>query len=180
MKRFILLLLLLMATTVYAATTSSNGYFYLPDVGDTGSSIHNAWVAVQEATDAVIGLNVDHRTSGTQTHTNLVNTGYLEVGGSTGMRASGEEGVGTFSSIGQDNNENIKIDLTQPNAIILSSDSDASGLRVSGMGFTTNAVTADPCGTYGIGAVFYNSAKNVLCFCDGTNDLEVHDNSACF
>lgn len=44
-------------------------------------------------------------------------------------------------------------------------------------------VTSDPCGDtteYPAGTLFYNGTKNVFCFCNGTNDLEIHDNSACF
>jgi len=71
MKKLIYtVMFILMCNVCNAATTSTNGYFYLPDVGDTGTAIHTAWVAVQEATDGVIkglvtavGLNTTHRTS---------------------------------------------------------------------------------------------------------------------
>lgn len=41
--------------------------------------------------------------------------------------------------------------------------------------------TADPCGTLGEGAIFYNTTANEVCFCDGTNDLRIKDaTTACF
>jgi hypothetical protein len=48
-------------------------------------------------------------------------------------------------------------------------------------GIVPDAVTSDPCGSgYPEGAIFYNDTANVLCFCDGTNDLKIVDGSACF
>lgn len=48
-------------------------------------------------------------------------------------------------------------------------------------GIVPDAVIADPCGSgYPEGTLFYNDTGNVLCFCNGTDDLKVHDNSACF
>jgi len=48
-------------------------------------------------------------------------------------------------------------------------------------GIVPDAVTADPCGSgYPEGSIFYNDTANVLCFCDGTNDLKISDGSACF
>lgn len=45
------------------------------------------------------------------------------------------------------------------------------------------AVTADPCAAtgYAVGALFYNSTSNYFCYCDGTNDVRMHDPAtACF
>ena len=167
----------------YAGTTSTNGYFYLPDVGATGSSEHTTWVNTQEATDAVIGSNYDHHTSATQTHTNLVNSGYLEVGGSTGIRASGATGVGRLGGVGNTNNEGLKLDFEKDaNHVEIASHTSASGLRVQGMGFEPSQVFADPCGTYGKGAIFWNATSGYPCFCDlSGNDVKMTDNStACF
>ena len=45
-------------------------------------------------------------------------------------------------------------------------------------------VTADPCGdttNYPESTIFYNDTSNYYCFCDGTNDVQMHDPStACF
>jgi hypothetical protein len=114
MKRLLLLLLLLTATTVYAATTSTNGYFYLPDVGDTGTSVHSAWVAVQEATDAVIKLNVDHRNDNTQAHSDyLINNGSDTMSGT--LTATGFVGIGTqLTAI---NGENISDDTIDDDSL---------------------------------------------------------------
>lgn len=52
-------------------------------------------------------------------------------------------------------------------------------------GFTTEPVTADPCGdttNFPIGAIFFNSTSNYHCFCGAANaDLKMNDNTtACF
>ena len=44
-----------------------------------------------------------------------------------------------------------------------------------------NKVTADPCGTYSEGAIFYNDTANIPCYCDQAgDDLKFSDNTACF
>lgn len=41
--------------------------------------------------------------------------------------------------------------------------------------------TADPCGTFPEGTMFYNDTSNYMCYCDGTNDVQVHSPAtACF
>jgi len=44
----------------------------------------------------------------------------------------------------------------------------------------TGTFSSDPCNAAREGAIFYNATKNVHCFCDGTNDLEINDGTACF
>jgi hypothetical protein len=42
-------------------------------------------------------------------------------------------------------------------------------------------VTADPCGTFPEGTLFYNDTSNYFCYCDGTNDVQMHSPAtACF
>ena len=193
MKRlfFISLYLLILTSVCSAATTSTNGYFYLPDVADTGSTIHDAWVAVQEATDGIIQANVTAVATSTGLRGALndeTGTGsavfatapsfatYIDIGGSTtGVRASGASQVGKLTAIG---GEGLSIDLSEPDEIIISSHTDASGLRVVGMGFRPDAVTADPCGSYEIGAIFYNKTSNYHCFCNSSGaDIKMNDNT---
>ena len=69
MKKTLFTALLLLTTSCCSAgTTSTNGYFYLPDVSDTGSSVHTTWVATQEATDTIIKSNVDHKSATGASH----------------------------------------------------------------------------------------------------------------
>jgi len=69
----------------------------------------------------------------------------------------------------------------------------AFGTRVVGAtggvpvnGLLPHKYIADPCSNAGTGVLsegmmFYNDTKDVYCFCDGAgDDLEVHDNTACF
>lgn len=58
---------------------------------------------------------------------------------------------------------------------------DSTGEIEAAFGIVPAFKTADPCGSgFPEGAIFYNDTANVLCFCDGTNDLKVSDGSACF
>jgi hypothetical protein len=57
---------------------------------------------------------------------------------------------------------------------------DSTGILHVDGGVVFGNYTADPCGSLQEGALWYNDTANVMCFCDGTNDLKVHDNSACF
>jgi len=49
-------------------------------------------------------------------------------------------------------------------------------------GILPDAVTADPCGSgYPEGAIFYNTTSNYMCYCNGTNDVKMADDTtACF
>ncbi|MCP4568509.1 MAG: hypothetical protein GY841_13105 [FCB group bacterium] len=50
-----------------------------------------------------------------------------------------------------------------------------------GTGLVPDFKTADPCGSgFPEGSIFYNDTGNILCFCDGTNDLKISDGNACF
>jgi len=41
--------------------------------------------------------------------------------------------------------------------------------------------TSDPCSASSEAGIFYNDTSNYPCFCDGTNDLKMNDNTtACF
>ena len=65
------------------------------------------------------------------------------------------------------------------NDSIVSTGKITSGGAVSGV--VLGGETSDPCGTLGEGAIFYNTTSNYMCYCDGTNDLKMNDNStACF
>lgn len=48
-------------------------------------------------------------------------------------------------------------------------------------GLIPKKVVADPCGTMSEGSIFYNDTSNYMCYCDGTNDVKMHDpTAACF
>lgn len=57
-------------------------------------------------------------------------------------------------------------------------------IRVDGTtaGFIPASVTSDPCGSMGVGSIFYNSTSNYHCFCNGAGaDIKMNDNTtACF
>ena len=70
MKKYLFLLpllILLLTGSADAGTTSTNGYFYLPAVGASGDTERATWLAVQEATDAVIKANADKTSNATHT-----------------------------------------------------------------------------------------------------------------
>ena len=67
----------------------------------------------------------------------------------------------------------------------LTADTETGGyttltVNVQGLKYSLS-VTADPCGSIGEGGIFWNDTSNYFCYCDGTNDLKMNDNStACF
>lgn len=62
---------------------------------------------------------------------------------------------------------------------VLSMETSQSGSF--GGALTPSRLTADPCGAYAEGSIFYNSTSNYMCYCDGTNDVKMHDpTAACF
>jgi hypothetical protein len=188
MKRLIVLLFILLATTVYAGTTTTNGYFYTHAVGDSGATAATTIQDVREATDAVIKLNVNHRTNGTETHTNLSNSGHITIGGSTGVRASGATGVATLGGVGNSNNSNIAFDFESVDNEVDISDggNGTKALTITGMGLRPAKVTGDPCGTaandYPEGSIFWNDTSNYHCYCNASNaDIKMNDlSTACF
>jgi len=71
-----------------------------------------------------------------------------------------------------DTNGNVGIGTTAP----------VSKLDVDG-GIRADMVTADPCGgaDFPEATIFYNDTSNYYCYCDGTNDVKLHDPAvACF
>lgn len=81
--------------------------------------------------------------------------------------------------IGTNNTERIRILAT--GLVGIGTSSPTTRLQVNG-GILPAKVTADPCGTnYPEGTLFYNDTSNYFCYCDGTNDVKMHDpSSACF
>ncbi|HBA72328.1 MAG TPA: hypothetical protein DCZ63_09115 [Geobacter sp.] len=48
-------------------------------------------------------------------------------------------------------------------------------------GVTVGKYTSDPCPTIGEGSIFYNDTGNYMCYCNGTDDVKMSDDStACF
>jgi len=150
---FYLLMFLGLPVLLYAGTTSTNGYFYLPDVGDTGSTVHTTWTDTQEATDTIIKANVDHVADNTQAHSDyLINNGNDStsgiltassfVGNITGDVTGNSDTVttnanltGEVTSVGNaatiTNNivdeANMKISNAPTNDYVLTADSGATG-----------------------------------------------------
>jgi hypothetical protein len=78
-------------------------------------------------------------------------------------------------------NNIVRMFLTSGGNLGIGTTEPTSKLEVNG-GILSAKVTADPCGTgYPEGTLFYNDTSNYFCYCDGTNDVQMHDPSnACF
>lgn len=149
---------------------------------DSGGVITQS--AASAATNAVVDvMNIKHNTSGTAAAgigsgiTFTVETGAAndEILASIDVSASdvtgaSEDGEMIFSTMtaGAAATEKMRIHDT--------------GEVEFQKGILPDAVTADPCSGAGFpeGSIFYNTTDNVLCFCDGTNDLKIVDGAACF
>jgi hypothetical protein len=78
--------------------------------------------------------------------------------------------------VGSGGGLNITVGLTV-DAVNIASTGETSFSK----GLIPDAVTSDPCGSgFPEGSIFYNTTGNIMCFCDGTNDLKISDGAACF
>jgi len=139
----------------------------------TYSYPNGAWATLLGMTDTTNGA----KTSGSMSF----NPPTDWVATTTDINGNAFKGIGTEYCIGitrtrnnvsRDPIENIVGIVGSANTFHL----DAEHMFLSG-------ITADPCGDaieYPAGTIFYNTTKNVFCFCNGSDDLEIHDNSACF
>ena len=58
---------------------------------------------------------------------------------------------------------------------------DTTGQVTAAAGIKAASVTADPCGTFPEGSIFYNDTSNYMCYCNGTDDVKMSDDTtACF
>jgi len=74
--------------------------------------------------------------------------------------------------------ESTGLDIT-PGGKITSQGSIIAGGSTSGL--VLGGETTDVCSALGEGAIFYNSTGKFMCYCNGTDDLKMNDNStACF
>jgi hypothetical protein len=51
---------------------------------------------------------------------------------------------------------------------------------IAPVGLTPPKYTGDPCGTIGEGAIFYNDTSNFMCYCSGSVDKKMSDDTDCF
>ncbi len=57
---------------------------------------------------------------------------------------------------------------------------ESDGEAIFAHGVTFGNYTSDPCGALTEGSMWYNLTAHVPCYCNGTDDLKVSDDSACF
>ena len=85
---------------------------------------------------------------------------------------------------GADNSGSFEWSPSDAGSQTLAMDLDSNGtLSVYRGGIVGDAQTGDPCAGAGFpeGAIFYNDTSNYYCYCDGTNDVQLHDPAtACF
>jgi hypothetical protein len=115
------------------------------------------------------------------TGTNNVTLGF-EVGKNTLSTGSNNILIGTSNSVDTpasdtSNYLNIGNILTG----VMTGTPSSQYISVEG-GVEPSNLTADPCGTYPEGAIFYNDTSDYMCFCNGTgNDVQVHSpTTACY
>jgi len=104
---------------------------------------------------------------------------WIGKGGSNILRGSGSIGGATINCTSgcqfDIDGDGINEFTMEDSGLIVGGDDPGEDILV-----IFDHATVDPCTSVDAGGTFYNTVKNVLCFCDGSNDLEVHDNTACF
>ena len=161
---------LYVTSTVNQGNTSALGYFFQ-----------------QGATGTTKGIQIDNSSTGTGQQ---INQSGILAGGKHGLEVKGTNGYNQTNA----DSALVKFlqddaDSTEP-ALEIVNDGTGHGIEADSSILATGLVVtssiqaapfqSDPCATMVAGSLFYNQTKNVMCFCDGSDDLEVHDNSACF
>ena len=104
-----------------------------------------------------------------------------QAAGSWGSGDTGGELIFRTVEDGTSSIQNRMI-ITDTGDVGIGIDAPGATLDVDG-GITAGKVTADPCAGSGYeeGSIFYNDTSNYYCFCDGTNDVQLHSPAtACF
>lgn len=75
-------------------------------------------------------------------------------------------------------NDSVTVYEYAPGATIQPASGD---LNITSAAPELSKKNSDPCGTLTEGTMFYNDTSNYMCYCDGTNDVQVHSPAtACF
>lgn len=138
------------------------------DTTPSGNSVAVSFFSLPfESTDNDFGIWTDISSAA-----NAVSTGdiYIETGNKTaGTGDSGKMSFKTGTSVGGARGVY---------------EVDALNLQNLSGGIIPVKVTADPCGdasAFPEGSMFYNDTSNYYCYCDGTNDVQMHSPAtACF
>ena len=161
---------------VYGASQDASIYF--DDVEQ------DLYLDVSANADAYIVANGTFQVKGTAGADSIV-SGSLQVNG-TGEASIVLDGTGEASIYFDDQDGSIYYDLTEPGLYLDSVTSVVSNstFEVRGIGNTiefSTGETSDPCGSLNNGTMFYNETSNYFCYCNGSNDVKMSDDStACF
>lgn len=137
------------------------------NANNTGSA--NFDISVPTASGGVTGKSMEFIT---QNCTDAVDCGSVFFNLGDNSNAGAFDGGGMTVNLGASTNG-------APGSFLVT-----GGPSLATSGVRPSLVNADPCGdtdAYPEGSMFYNDTSNYFCFCDGTNDVQMHDPAtACF
>jgi hypothetical protein len=194
---FVLFLTILVAGTAYGQAPSMNGKFICSDraTSSTPLQIYDSskgeWCpgALIEDTD------IEIRAAAAAAGTMLLSTQELTVvdGDQLGcinfqapLESSGTDAILVGAGICAESSATFSATVNTTDLVFKNGVSEAAAetVRILANGLIVPvSVTADPCaGTVDVGAMFYNSTSNYMCFCNGAGaDIKMNDNTtACF
>lgn len=88
----------------------------------------------------------------------------------------------TYNILSENSSGTNTFTVTPAGAVAAASTLAVTGRATFSEAIVTDGSTADPCGSYPTGSVFYNSTGKIMCFCNGDGiDLKIDGSSAsCF
>lgn len=177
------------ASDITGATEDFDMMIMLMQGGATAAErwhIDSGGVVTQSASTAATNavedvLNIKHSTSGTEADGIGIGILFTQETGAVDEIIASIDAVATDVTGATEDGEIVFSTMTAGAAATEKLRIHDSGEVEFQKGIVPDAVTADPCGSgFPEGAIFYDTTGNVLCFCDGTNDLKISDGNACY
>jgi hypothetical protein len=174
------------------ATAASEDYDFVVSLMDGGTAaaerfrIDSGGIITQSAesaaTNAVVDvLNIKHGTTGTEAAGIGIGILFTQETGAVDEIIASIDAVASDVTGASEDGEIVFSTMTAGAAATEKMRIHDTGEVEFQKGVLLDAVTADPCGSgYPEGSIFYNTTGNIVCYCDGTNDLDLTDGSACF
>jgi hypothetical protein len=167
-----------------ATSISTNGS--LTTMSSSSFTASSGYASIYGFTGAANSLTSGGVFNGTTTNNsftgNLINTSYTGTGSgrAANFQITNASASGTALRVLNNGTGNVVEFLDETSDSTPFVINNAGDVSVGG-GLVPAKVTADPCGTFPEGSIFYNDTSKYMCYCNGTNDVKMSDDTtACF